>query len=168
VIKFIPIACLIFPAFVLFNANEPGDLQQTLLATDYWENVDKQKRKKWSDPEKARLEELSRNSNDKKVRLRASKLIVEFAGNASLNVGVDDAAIAIAGFRFLEANLDNPHVKKMLETGITHYHVSSNTTRGGVWFLVESLGIKHSCGINLRWDSSSKSMVEIVAWGEAK
>ncbi len=113
------------------------------------------------------MAELRTASKDDVIRLRASRVLVELAGKASYNVDKDDYAVAVAGFQYLEANVKNAQVKKMLDEGITHYHVSLNTTRGGVWLLIESLGRKPSVGLNLRWDAEKKAIVEMEAWGSA-
>jgi hypothetical protein len=148
--------------------DKSSDTQKVLMAKNFWDKDGTQGGRKWSEAEQAQLAELSRKSEDAVVRLRASKVLIELAGRAKYNVGKDDDAIAVAGFRYLEANLQNPQVKKMLDEGITHYHVSPNTTQGGIWVLIETLGRKPSGGLNLRWDADGKSVVEMVAWGSVK
>jgi len=145
-----------------------SDAQETLEAADFWEKDGRLGGRQWSEAERTQLAELKTAGEDDVIRLRASRVTVELAGNASYNVGQDDDTVVVAGFRFLEANVKNGQVKKMLDAGITHYSVSLNTTQGGVWVLIESLGSKPSGGLNLRWDAHSKSIVEMVAWGSVK
>jgi len=145
-----------------------SDAQETLKAKNFWEKDGRQGGRQWSEAERTQLAELKTASEDDVIRLRASRVAVELAGKASYNVSKDDDTVAVAGFRYLEANVKNAQVKKMLDAGITHYHVSLNTTQAGVWVLIESLGSKPSGGLNLRWDADSKSIVEMVAWGSVK
>jgi hypothetical protein len=146
-----------------------GDVRDVIQAKDFWDKDGKKGGRKWSGAEQAQLAELKTASKDDVIRLRASRVLVELAGKAGYyNIAKDDDAVAVAGFRYLEANVENAHVQKMLNEGITHYSVSLNTKRGCVCMLVESLGNKSSGGLNLYWDAEKKEIVEMQAWGSAK
>jgi hypothetical protein len=161
------LALLILPhAFA--GEGKSGDVRDVIQARDFWDTDGKLGGRKWSDAEQARLAELKTASSDDVLRLRASRVLAELAGNVSYNVGKDDDAVAVAGFRYLEADVKNAQVKRMLDAGITHYHVSLNTTQGGVWLLIEGVGHKPSGGLNLRWNAEKKTIVAMEAWGSAK
>ena len=137
--------------------DKPLTVEETLKTKDFYD-----KPFKFSDDDLKQIEKLSDESKDPIVRVRARKIVVDRAGNGRDS----NPDLTKAAFKYLESKLDFPGVKALLvEQGFSHYTTSAKAD-GSSWFLIEHVAVRgFNGGINLKYDSTKKQIVEMQAWG---
>lgn len=137
-------------------------LQKALAAERFWTEPPKLA---WTQSEKDLINEMSATGTDPAVRLRATKLLIDFEGKGRCGEG--QFPIVVAGFRHMEEHSKEPAIRKLLAgPRLTHYTVSTKGD-GSLWLLVESVAPQaNRGGINLQWDAAKSKVVAMQVWGE--
>lgn len=140
---------------------ESARLERVLAAKQFWV---KPPDSSWTPREVGLLSQLAVSSHEAVVRLRATKLIIDLAGNGSATA--EQAPIATAAFRYLEEHADQPSVARLLASPrLTHYTVSTKDD-GSIWVLLESMATgANRGGLNLKWDKDAGQIATLTAWG---
>ncbi|MBM4156495.1 MAG: hypothetical protein FJ221_15925 [Lentisphaerae bacterium] len=136
-------------------------LEQVLSSKEFWV---KPPSTSWNPHEVALLSQLAACSHEPAVRLRATKLIIDLAGNGYSTP--QQAPIVIAAFRYIEERADQPAVARLLASPrLTHYTVSTKED-GSVWVILESMATgSNRGGVNLEWDKDRAQIASLTAWG---
>lgn len=136
-------------------------LEQSLAAKEFWT---KAPNATWTPHEVALLSQLAVASHNSAVRLRATKLIIDLAGNGSSTQ--QQASMVVACFRHLEEHTEQPIVARLLAGPLlTHYTVSAKAD-GSVWVLLESVATgANRGGINMQWDAEKAQVGSLSSWG---
>ncbi len=152
------------PRSVHADGDKPGDISEILKAKDFWDKAGKKDGRKWTDAEKKQLDDFKSTSKDAVIRLRANKVLVDLAGNARFGGAKDDEAVVIGCFRHLEKELATLPVKTLCtQQGFTHYGDGG----GSNVLLIEHVQPGgFNGGLNLKWDSEKKAVVEMKSWGD--
>lgn len=157
---------LLAPALPVDPAAENA-VVKVLMDEEFWGSAGRIGARDWSQAEVSELRKLQQESNHLILQLRANKILVDQARRSKLNTGEQDEPIAIAGFKHLETQLDHASVRKLIEGGFTHYHLSHRAD-GTLCFLIERVTGDASGGINLYWNVEKKRFAELETWGSVK
>ncbi|HYE18664.1 MAG TPA: hypothetical protein VEA69_09480 [Tepidisphaeraceae bacterium] len=120
------------------------------------------------------LRKVAAESPDRALRLRATLLLCDLAGNHRVAPGLDPAAARkafAAAMRHLEANLDDAAVAHFgPEDGVSHATVTRRTdgAMAGVWVLIETVAPENRGGLNVRVDPNTGKVDRVDVWGRGR
>ncbi len=158
------VLCFMVHTRIIAAEDKPRDTVKILESKDFWGTAGKKGGRKWAALERKQLEELKSSSRNARLRLRANKILVDLAGNARYRE--EDEAAVVAGFHYLEDNLQIKPIQKLVEKqGFTHYTVSMKN-EGTQWFLIEHVELKgFNGGVNLKVDE--EAITEMKSWARS-
>lgn len=154
------------------DALPPED--NVLSARDFWDKTGSQSKHEFDEKTIAMIRKTAADSTaEPALRLRATKIACDLAGNSRINDRINAetrASATAAAFKHLEANLADETVRKFSpELGITHMTFSPRAgDADGIWVLIESLEPERTSGLNIRVDPKTGKVTKIDHWGKVR